>query len=288
MGKIISNKIKEFVLKPLFNEEVILNRDSSWPKISIVTPSYNQVNFIERTILSVLNQNYPNFEYIIIDGGSNDGSIEIIKKYEKYLTYWISEKDNGQADAINKGLRRTKGKIVAYLNSDDIYCQGTFVKVANYFCKYPNRDIIYGDYLIIDSQDNVIKCKKEIAFDYNILLYCFSYIPQPTVFFKREIFEKIGLFDTQLNCTMDFDYWVRVSRKNKIYYIPESLAAYRIHGSSKTWTQRSAFREENLLIRKRYTKRYPKSLKMDRLYFKFLNIIYRMKRIYMKLIRGCY
>lgn len=130
MKNFTSQEIKKFVSNPLFDGKILLNKDASRPKISIVTPSYNQAEFLERTILRILNQNHTNLEYIIIDGGSTDSSAEIIKKYEKYLTYWISEKDDGQADAINKGFKIFKGKILAYLNPDDIYCDGTIRKVV--------------------------------------------------------------------------------------------------------------------------------------------------------------
>jgi len=136
-----SNEIKEFVSKPLFDENILLNKDSNYPKIAIVTPSYNQAQFLERTILSVLNQNYPNLEYIIIDGGSTDGSVEIIKKYERYLSYWVSEKENVQADAINKGFQKSTGQILAWLNSDDLYLPNTLVKIMNIFLR--NKEITF-------------------------------------------------------------------------------------------------------------------------------------------------
>lgn len=288
MKKCTSQEIKEFVSKPLFDEKVLLGKDASYPKVSIVTPSYNQAKFFERTILSVLNQNYPNLEYIIIDGGSTDGSVEIIKKYENYFAYWISEPDKGQADAINKGFKISKGKILAYLNSDDTYCGGTIRKVVDYFNNHPDVYLIYGDYALVDAQDNIIKHKKEIEFDYNVLLYGFSYIPQPTVFFKRDILTNIGLFDVKLSCVMDYDYWIRVAREYRIQHIPFYLANFRLHRFGKTWNKASVFKKEALFLKKKYTKRYPNSKRITVLYFKFLYMIYRIKRIYLKLTQGCY
>jgi len=288
MNKYTSLKTKKFVSRPLFNEEIILDKDPNYPKVSVVTPSYNQAKFLERTILSVLNQNYPNLEYVIIDGGSTDGSAEIIKKYEKYLTYWVSEPDKGQADAINKGFKISKGEILAYLNSDDTYCDGTVRKVVDYFSNHLDVYLIYGDYALIDAQDNVTKYKKEIEFDYNVLLYGFSYIPQPTVFFKGEVFAHIGLFDTKLSCAMDYDYWIRVARKYKIEHIPSLLANFRLHRYSKTWNKTTVFRKESLFLRRRYSRRCPKSKIGSVLYFKVLYTIYRIKRIYLRSIYRYY
>ena len=257
--------------------------------VSIVTPSYNQGRFIEDTILSLKNQDYPNIEHIIVDGGSTDNTLEILRKYEgTYNMRWISEPDKGQSDAINKGLRMANGELLAYLNSDDTYCDGTITKIVNFFSVHPEIYLIYGDYIVIDAQDNVIKYKKEIEFDYDVLLYGFSYIPQPTVFFKRDILTNIGLFDAKLNCAMDCDYWIRVAREYRIQHLPVYLANFRVHRFSKTWNKAPLFREEALFLRKKYTKRYPKSQRIIVLYFKLLNIIYRIKRIYLKLVQGCY
>jgi glycosyltransferase involved in cell wall biosynthesis len=118
--------LPDFVSKPLFDETLLLSKDPTYPKITVVTPSFNQAIYLERTILSVLNQNYPNLEYIILDGGSNDNSVDIIKKYEKYLTFWVSEKDNGQASAINRGFKMATGELLCFQNSDDVFAEGCF------------------------------------------------------------------------------------------------------------------------------------------------------------------
>lgn len=171
MKKFTMQEIKEFVTKPLFDEKIILNKAPSWPKISIVTPSYNQAEFLERTILSVLNQNYPNLEYIIIDGGSTDGSVEIIKKFEKYLAYWVSEKDNGQTNAINKGFKISSGEILAWLNADDTYLRHTISRVVNYFQKYPQIDLIYGNAHLINKNGQLIGDLKTTDYNFNIHLF---------------------------------------------------------------------------------------------------------------------
>ena len=159
MKKYTSKEIKELVSKPLFDEKIILNKDPNYPKISIVTPSYNQAQFLERTILSVLNQNYPNLEYIIIDGSSTDESIDIIKRYEKYLNYWVSEKDRGQSHALNKGFYKARGDICGWLNADDLFLPDVFVKVIFAFKLSPNKKIVFGDYLNIDKNDNILELK---------------------------------------------------------------------------------------------------------------------------------
>ena len=186
MRKFTSQEIKEFVSKPLFDEKVLLNKDPSWPKISIVTPSYNQAQFLERTILSVLNQNYPNLEYIIIDGGSTDGSVEIIKKYEKYLAYWISEKDKGQAHAINKGFEKATGELVGWQNSDDIYLPNAFYKVVEIFREKPDYDVYFGNIYFIDESDSIIRDLRFVKFSSFSLIYEGTVLANQATFLKKK------------------------------------------------------------------------------------------------------
>ena len=244
---------KQFVSKPLFDEKTILSKDTNYPKVSIVTPSYNQAQFLEETILSVLNQNYPNLGYMIIDGGSTDGSIEIIKKYEKYLAYWVSEKDEGMYDAINKGLKIASGNILAYLNSDDFYFPGTIQTVVDYFEKHPNTCLIYGDCDFIDSRGHFLYSYHYPAFKWDLFIVLnWSSIPQQATFWRRDIHEKVGYFNPTFKMAGDFDFYVKVGKHFRIDHIRRRLAKYRIHDKSLTITNQDVAREEVRRIHRRY------------------------------------
>jgi len=233
MRKYSSQGIKEFVSRSLFDKNIILKKDQSYPKISIVTPSYNQAQFLERTILSVLNQNYPNLEYIIIDGGSTDESIEIIKKYEKYLTFWVSEKDDGQADAINKGFKVATGDFLAWQNSDDIYLPGAFFKVVERFKKYPDSDIVFGNMYLIDKNDEIIEDVRFFPFNLEHLIYYKWNITSQSTFWKRELLGKKGYLKNY-KVLFDLDWFIRLGlKKRKFSFIRSFFGGYRIHSESK-------------------------------------------------------
>jgi len=212
-----------------------------WPKISVVTPSFNQGEFIEETIRSVLLQGYPDIEYSIIDGGSSDQTIEIIKKYEPWLTYWVSEKDNGQSSAINKGWRRTTGKIVSYLNSDDTLRKDALSVVGTCFERNPETGLIYGDSVFVSHQGQILNTYKGRPYNQRSL-FCWSLnIGQPAVFFRQQIFSTTGYLNEDLRYVMDFDFWLRVSIHHPFLYIPVPLATMRLHSGAKTVRDFSLF-----------------------------------------------
>jgi glycosyltransferase involved in cell wall biosynthesis len=204
----------------------------AFPRITIITPSYNQADFIEETILSVINQDYPNLEYIIIDGASTDNTIEIIKKYEKHLSYWVSEKDNGQSAAINKGLNIATGSIINWLNSDDVLMPGCLHAIAGYFNNNQDAGLVYGNIVYFNKD-------KELAnqlFKPNQLKYythiCF---PQPAAFFSKKIINTVGSIDEHIHFCMDGDFYVRAALAGfKFIQVPDVFCRFRIHNQSKS------------------------------------------------------
>jgi len=251
MNRVTSAEIKDFVSNPSFDEQIICKKNKSWPKISIITPSYNQARFLERTILSVLNQNYLNLEYIIIDGGSTDGSLEIIRKYEKYLSYWISEEDNSMYEAINKGLEVASGDILAYLNSDDLYLPGTIQTVVEYFHKHPKAFLVYGDTDYMDAEGNFMYTYRYPAFKYHrFILLNWSSIPQQSSFWRRGIHDEIGYFNTEFKMAGDFEFFGRVGRHYRIDHVKHVLASQRIHAETLSNMRADINKEEVKRIHK--------------------------------------
>jgi glycosyltransferase involved in cell wall biosynthesis len=222
------------------------------PKISIVTPSYNQARFLERTMLSVLEQPYPNLEYIVIDGGSNDGSVEIIRKFKKKLAYWVSEKDEGQTDAVNKGFARAGGEIFAWLNSDDTYQSDILSQVTAFFERHPDAAAVYSNTNFIDEQDRVIGRFPAAQTDNIKLKRGFVHIPQQACFFRADLWRKVGPLDPSFFFAMDYDLWVRLSREGHLVYLPDrTWANFRLHSDAKTITADDRCWPEMIRIHKR-------------------------------------
>jgi GT2 family glycosyltransferase len=213
------------------------------PLVSIITPSYNQASYLEQTIQSVLEQDYPRIEYLVIDGGSTDNSVEIIKKYADHLVYWVSEKDSGQAEAINKGLARAKGEILAWLNSDDYYLPNTISAVVKCFEENPDVVMVYGDMLAVDGNGqtiNVIKYKQLSLED----LLCFQIIGQSSVFFRYATLEKTGLLDTSFHFMLDHHLWIRLAQQGRILHVSQVWSAARYHAEAKNRARAAEFGRE--------------------------------------------
>ncbi|MBU1863858.1 MAG: glycosyltransferase [Candidatus Omnitrophica bacterium] len=230
-----NKQVREFVTKPLFDEKALLRKDIAFPKITVVTPSYNQKEFLEKTILSVLNQNYPNLEYIIIDGGSTDGSIEVIKKYERYLGCWLSESDRGQADALNKGFTKATGDIIGWQNSDDLYLPNTFMQIAEIFSHNPSIDVLYGNRFDIDDNDAIIGESRFTKFSKFIFQYEGIALGTQVTFWKRDIFKKIGLLKIDFHFALDWEFFLRAGCQGYSFkHVPVYFGAIRRHAGAKT------------------------------------------------------
>jgi glycosyltransferase involved in cell wall biosynthesis len=206
----------------------------AFPLVSIVTPSFNQAAYLEETILSVLNQDYPNIEYIIVDGGSTDGSVEIIQRYANRLAWWVSERDKGQTDAINKGFARAKGEIFAWLNSDDTYLPHAVREAVGYLQSHPQAAMVYGDANLIDQSGRVVGKFPARQTDYRRLRRGYVHIPQQSAFFRADLWRSVGPLDPSFFFAMDYDLWVRLARLAPLVYVPRLWANFRLHGDAKT------------------------------------------------------
>lgn len=204
------------------------------PLVSIVTPSYNQARFLEETIQSVLEQDYPAVEYILVDGGSTDGSLEIIRRYAHRFAWWVSEPDRGQTDAINKGFARARGEILAWLNSDDTYLPGAIADAVGFLQSYPQVGLVYGDANLVNEQGEVIGKFPARQTDYARLQRGYVHIPQQAAFFRADLWQQVGPLDPTFYFAMDYDLWVRLARVSLLHYHPRLWANFRLHGSGKS------------------------------------------------------
>ncbi len=204
------------------------------PLVSIVTPSYNQARFLERTIQSVLSQDYPHLEYLIVDGGSTDESVTIIQRYADQLAWWVSEPDQGQTDAINKGFARAKGEILAWINSDDLYLPHTVTEAVAYLLSHPEAGMVYGDANLVDGTGQVIGKFPARQTDYKRLLKGYVHIPQQAAFFRADLWRQVGPLDPTFYFAMDYDLWVRLAKITPLHYYPRLWANFRLHGSGKS------------------------------------------------------
>lgn len=204
------------------------------PLVSIVTPSFNQGRYIAETIESVLSQTYQNIEYIVIDGGSGDETIGILRKYKSAGLKWISEADSGQSDAIQKGFERAQGEIIGWLNSDDVLLPYTVEKVVCAFDESPDIGLVWGDLLVIDESSCPVNTCRSGSLSLNRLLNEDQSVMQPGSFYRRQYVERVGGLDKKLRFVMDYDLFIRLLRISKGVYIPEPLAKFRLHTESKS------------------------------------------------------
>lgn len=231
------------------------------PRISVVTPSYNQARFLEATMESIHSQGYPNLEHIVIDGGSTDGSVEIIERYADRLAHWVSEPDNGQTDAIAKGFAMTTGEILCWLNSDDLWEPWTLAEVAGYFTEHPDVEFVYGDSIWIDDEDRVIKPKREHGFSRFVFNYAFNFLPQPSTFWRRGLYERVGGIDPSFNNAMDADLWARFAEVTEPRHVRRTWSRMRFYAEQKNTAGRNRSIQEVDAIQARYTPAQPEPLR---------------------------
>lgn len=240
------------------------------PLVSIITPSYNQGEFIEDNLKSVANQKYDNIEHIVIDGGSTDDTIDVLKKYEDiYNLRWISEPDEGQSDAINKGFKKANGDIIGWINSDDAYfLKNTITKVVDYFTKNNKANFVSGGTVKINGNNEIITLASPFYIDSYKLLKVSNLLSQPSTFFRKKVISEYKL-RKNFDYPMDLEYWLRLGKKNNFHFIPDLLGCFRIHEKSKTTQKPKKWDKEVLKIRSEY------NIKSNTYRFKCLKILKR-------------
>ncbi len=211
--------------------------------VSIVTPSYNQAAYLEQTLRSVLDQDHRDLEYLVVDGGSTDGSTDIIRRHADRLAWWTSEKDSGQAEAINKGMQRARGEIVGWLNSDDIYLPGAVTAAARAFAAHPQAVMVYGDTRAIDAQGHTLNVLHYPQLTLEDLL-CYQIIGQPAVFMRRAAYQAAGGLDPSYHFMLDHQLWIKFALQGEIVHINEEWAAARYHPQAKNRAQATGFARE--------------------------------------------
>lgn len=258
------------------------DEETRWPRISVVIPSFNQVQYIEATLKSVLDQHYPDVELIVIDGGSTDGTVDILKKYAEHLSYWVSEPDDGQTDALIKGFDRSTGEIMCWLCSDDLFELNTLKEVAEVFAEHPDWQVVYGDGIWIDAQSRPIAFKKEIGFNRFIYMYDYNYLPQPSTFWRRDLYKRVGGLDPQMKLAMDGDLWARFAEHTNLHHVPRQWSRMRFYPEQKNQRFRALSDEEDALIQSRYTPDQSPSVRHAK------RVAAKVLRVVLKLARGAY
>jgi glycosyltransferase involved in cell wall biosynthesis len=251
------------------------------PLVSIITPSYNQRRFLPQTIESVLSQDYPNLEYLIVDGGSTDGSLEIIQNYAHHLAWWVSEPDQGQTDAINKGFAHAHGEVFAWLNSDDTYQPGAIAQAVEFMLAHPEASLVYGDANLIDEQGKVIGRFPARQTSLSGLLRGSVHIPQQASFFWARFWQQVAPLDPSFHFAMDYDLWVRLAKLAPLVYTPGLWANFRLHGEGKSITMDDHCYPEMIRVyrRERGGKLSPLVLRwyLRRLFYAWLPLSIRVK-----------
>jgi glycosyltransferase involved in cell wall biosynthesis len=242
-------------------------------RITVVTPSYNQGQYLEATIESVLSQGIRDLEYIIMDGGSTDGSVEVIKKYAKYLTHWQSAKDGGQTQAVSAGFARATGEVLCWLNSDDRYEPGALALAEREFEADPRLQLLYGDYTLVYPDGREVP-KPKISFDFNICLHAFLMIPQASSFWRASLYKRVGGLNSNYQFAFDYDFFLRAgwalrNEPGTIKHRGEFLSKFRVHDASKSVSLMPQFKSEMKLIRKPFGRSKYRPIRKIRTYFEW-------------------